>query len=569
LFEGTNDIQFLYRSMTGPRSDGASATIGAQNLKRDTAIQTGFNQPIVTSGYFTTYRFQNGRYVEALPDATPPSKPLVTVEGPLTPNSTQLAASWISNDPESGIREYRYAIGTTPGGADVRPFTSTTTNSIVVSGLSLRVGATYYFAVKAINGAGLESEVGVSAGVRFDPTYQPQVKIIPSSPQNGTEFTGIAFLAKTAMSVVLKAIDESGNLVVGPGVRNPTSITLTAGQQYAKLVSELFGLQTFDGWIEADASAPGLGIFVATGSWDMQRLDGTVAQDLSSDFVLLHAGVSAILVNPSARVANITLTELASGQTLSLTIPARGRIVTPLTGAVRIRSSESLAAAERRTPGAQLPIASKIPVSDAQSALVFPQAVIGGGYASTLSLVNVGTVQMSAAVTFGTSSASIPLSPNTAVRVSISDVLQLSGDAVRTGAVRVTGISLFGAGPSLIGVLDIQSSSSSASIIALAAGTDFTFPYVANANGFFTGLAFAAGSVPATITIDVYLPDGGTPKSANINVAANQQFSALLRDLVAASAAQLGGYVRVRSDQPIWAWMIYGTDKVMVSAPPL
>ena len=569
LFEGTNDIQFLYRSMSGPRSDGASATIGAQNLKRDTAIQTGFNQPIVTSGYFTTYRFQNGRYVEALPDATPPSKPLVTVEGPLTPNSTQLAASWISNDPESGIREYRYAIGTTPGGADVRPFTSTTQNSIVVSGLSLRVGATYYFAVKAINGAGLESEVGVSAGVRFDPTYQPQVKIIPSSPQNGTEFTGIAFLAKTAMSVVLKAIDESGNLVVGPGVRNPTSITLTAGQQYAKLVSELFGLQTFDGWIEADASAPGLGIFVATGSWDMQRLDGTVAQDLSSDFVLLHAGVSAILVNPSARVANITLTELASGQTLSLTIPARGRIVTPLTGAVRIRSSESLAAAERRTPGAQLPIASKIPVSDAQSALVFPQAVIGGGYASTLSLVNVGTVQMSAAVTFGTSSASIPLSPNTAVRVSISDVLQLSGDAVRTGAVRVTGISLFGAGPSLIGVLDIQSSSSSASIIALAAGTDFTFPYVANANGFFTGLAFAAGSVPATITIDVYLPDGGTPKSANINVAANQQFSALLRDLVAASAAQLGGYVRVRSDQPIWAWMIYGTDKVMVSAPPL
>ena len=26
LFEGSNDIQFLYRSMTGPRSDGSSAT---------------------------------------------------------------------------------------------------------------------------------------------------------------------------------------------------------------------------------------------------------------------------------------------------------------------------------------------------------------------------------------------------------------------------------------------------------------------------------------------------------------------------------------------------------------
>src|SRR5204862_7266467 len=153
-------------------------------------------------------------------------------------NSSQLDASWISNDPESGIREYRYAIGTTPGGADVRSFTSTTRNSIVVSGLNLQVGATYYFAGKAINGVGLEGEVGLSPGVRFDPTYQPQVKIIPSSPQNSTEFTGIAFVAKTAMSVVLKAIDERGNLVVGPGVRNPTSITLRAGQQYAKLVSE-------------------------------------------------------------------------------------------------------------------------------------------------------------------------------------------------------------------------------------------------------------------------------------------------------------------------------------------
>src|SRR5437667_9446244 len=89
------------------RSDESSTTIVAQHLKRDTAIQTGFNQPIVASGYFTTYHFQNGSYVEAVPDATPPSKPLVTDEGPLTSNSTQLAASWMSNDPESGIREYR------------------------------------------------------------------------------------------------------------------------------------------------------------------------------------------------------------------------------------------------------------------------------------------------------------------------------------------------------------------------------------------------------------------------------------------------------------------------------
>src|SRR5207245_11787455 len=119
------------------RADGARATIRTQNVNRDTAIQPGFNQPIVASGYFTTYHFQNGSYVEAVPDATPPSKPLVTDEGPLTSNSTQLAASWMSNDPESGIRAYRYAIGTTPDGANVRSCTSPTPISTAVRGPKL------------------------------------------------------------------------------------------------------------------------------------------------------------------------------------------------------------------------------------------------------------------------------------------------------------------------------------------------------------------------------------------------------------------------------------------------
>src|SRR2546425_7241416 len=86
LFEGTNDIQFLYRSMTGPRSDGSNATVGAQNLKRDTAIQSGFNQPIISAGYFATYHFQNGGYTTSIPDAAAPAKPVVTHQRPHNSN---------------------------------------------------------------------------------------------------------------------------------------------------------------------------------------------------------------------------------------------------------------------------------------------------------------------------------------------------------------------------------------------------------------------------------------------------------------------------------------------------
>jgi hypothetical protein len=565
LFEGTNDIQFVYRDMTGLRSDGSSATVGAQDLKRSTAIQSGFNQPIVSSGSFRTYHFQNGVYSESLPDSTPPATPVVIDEGPVTSSGSQLAASWTSSDAESGVREYQYAIGTTPGGTDVRSFTRVTQSSVLVTGLTLRPGITYYFAVKAINGAGLVSEVGISAGVRFDPAYQPQVKIIPSAPQSGAEFTGLAFFAPTAMSIVLKAMDANGNLVSGSGIRNPTSITLGAGQQYAKLVSELFGIQSFDGWIEADASAAGLGIFVTTGSWDMQRLDASVARDVSSDFVLFHAGASAILVNPSARTANVTMTEFTTGHLQSLTIPPHGRVVTTLNGVVRVQSSEALAGLERSASGGKLAINAAVPLTEAQGGLVFPYAVNGGGYTSKLTIANVSGVQQTLTVTFGSSSATLKIDSNAATQASITDLFQLSTDAVRTGALRVSGGSL----SALVGVLDIESPSDAVTLGARAAATDFTFPYVANGNGLFTGLAFATGSSAARITIDVYGPNGGSPASQIITVDTNQQLSRLLSEFVPATETQIGGYVRIRSDQPIWAWEIYGSSHVMISGPPL
>jgi hypothetical protein len=67
LYEGSNDVQFLYRSVSGPRSNGSNATVGMQNFMRDMAVQTGFDQAIISNGYFTTYHFQNGTYSDSLP----------------------------------------------------------------------------------------------------------------------------------------------------------------------------------------------------------------------------------------------------------------------------------------------------------------------------------------------------------------------------------------------------------------------------------------------------------------------------------------------------------------------
>jgi hypothetical protein len=563
LFEGSNDIQFVYHTLTGPRSDGSSATIGLQDFKRVTAVQTAFNEPVLSSEQFRTYRFDNGTYSEVPSDSTPPSMPVIADEGTVTANRTQLAASWLAADPESGIREFHYAIGTTPGGAQIRPFTMTTNSSVAVTGLDLQAGVTYYFAVKAVNGVGLESEITVSDGIRFDSSYQPQIRIIPSAPTDSVEFTGLAFLAPSAMNVVLRAYDASGSMVVGAGIRNPATISLTAGQQYARLLTELFGLQTFDGWIEVEASGNGLGIFTATGRWDMSTLDGSVARDTSSDFVMFHTGASAILVNPSPRTASVTMNFLNISGNRSFSIPARGRLVTTLEDVVRVQSSEALAAIERTSASGKVTVNAAAPVTDAQSMLVFPHSVTGAGYTSTMTLVNVSSSVQNVSIA---PDLIVRLDPNRATRVPISTAAVGSGPQV--GAVRVDAAALFGQ-PGVVGVLDIENQTGLVTMGARPAALEFAFPHVANGYGLFTGLALATGDSETRITIEIYEPAGGTPKSATITLGANQQLGRLVSELVPGTATQLGGYIRIRADQPIWAWEIYGSGVVMASGPPL
>jgi len=101
-----------------------------------------------------------------VPDTTPPTTPVVTDDGDSTTNLTQLHATWTSSDPESGIAEYQYAIGTSAGATDVVDWTSAgTATSVTRTSLSLDAGTTYYFSVKAKNGEGLWSEAGTSNGI--------------------------------------------------------------------------------------------------------------------------------------------------------------------------------------------------------------------------------------------------------------------------------------------------------------------------------------------------------------------------------------------------------------------
>ena len=74
-----------------------------------------------------------------------------------TASTTSLSANWsTSSDPHSDLTEYFYAIGTSAGATDVVNWTSNALNtSVTHNGLSLTVGQTYFFTVRAVDGAGL------------------------------------------------------------------------------------------------------------------------------------------------------------------------------------------------------------------------------------------------------------------------------------------------------------------------------------------------------------------------------------------------------------------------------
>lgn len=102
-------------------------------------------------------------------DTTLPTTPVVTDSGRFTNKRDRLYASWSSSDPESGISEYQYCIGTAKGTSDILDWTSAGTGtSITQTGLSLADSSTYYFGIKARNAENLWSATGYSDGITVD-----------------------------------------------------------------------------------------------------------------------------------------------------------------------------------------------------------------------------------------------------------------------------------------------------------------------------------------------------------------------------------------------------------------
>lgn len=207
----SQQYQFFLRARAGAGYTNARKVVfnayfenGGDGINSTTVVDmTGDNTPPLTpSVHFPKYRSKTT--TQTLPASF---QTIATMNGfitvPTTTNETIFYAStpktlyveWNSADPESGIIEYQYSIGTTPGSSDALAWTTAQgRTNMLIQGLNLSTNKKYFVNVKSRNGAGKWSAAGSSAPLIIDntPPSKPTLKnTIESLTTSNATYTNI------------------------------------------------------------------------------------------------------------------------------------------------------------------------------------------------------------------------------------------------------------------------------------------------------------------------------------------------------------------------------------------
>jgi hypothetical protein len=236
--EDTTNLPGVYDIYVRARGAGGYATWRKGQVTVGYAKQTWYQVQDVPPGYpacdYDWTVFDNSLNTK---DSTPPSTPSVTLDT-LISATNEIYAKWGSGDAESGIQEYRYALGrrlsrnpSVHAALDtlVRWKSAGGQTELNIRGLSLADGEHYRLLVIAINGAGLKSEVGFSDFVvdASPPTRPSIVKFT----QLG-DLLGVWRTARDPQSGVLGYTYSIGTSPMGSdlgGIEQPTTDTVTLG----------------------------------------------------------------------------------------------------------------------------------------------------------------------------------------------------------------------------------------------------------------------------------------------------------------------------------------------------
>lgn len=415
---------------------------------------------------------------------------------------------------------------------------------------------------------------------------------LPAVGNHASSLNVIAMVrsGKDTAQVTLTAYENSGSLMTTEAGRNPFIVSVPAGGQLSRLVSELFGSDTnrSGGWIKVTSERPGISGLFLNFNPPLTAMDGAnFSNRLSADFVLpeiKNAEVS--LVNPSDTVSADVFVTLINNDgveqptTQSIRIPPNGRYTNRVSemfassalttdGYLRVSSNQGLVSLE------QFGIEGKFTNSlnglhaDTGARLLYsPQYVIGGGYTTMVTLINLVDARTTVSLSWVDSSG--------AQRGRVAKLaLAARGRAVITGA-EIFGLTVPASG--LEGYLRISSDTTQVtgavrfgdaaeerfqtSLALLSQGqNELIFPLAVQDAALFTEVAIInANSDPANVVLSIYNNEGTQVGTGRRTLASNTRVSGVLTQFDPTLPLLSSGYFKITSDRPVLGFGVIGTN---------
>jgi len=214
-----------------------------------------------------------------------------------------------------------------------------------------------------------------------------------------------------------------------------------------------------------------------------------------------------------------------------------------------------------------------------------PHFASGGQYLTELTIVNTSETMTAEIALTPLDNSGSPISSPVTVKIgpraqlirTVASLFPDLGSGLATGSIRAEISTVahgpFVVSPGLAGAVrfaNVDGSASAALPLVPRRTNDFVFSQVAQKNGWFTGVALLnPGTKPAAFKLEVFRSDGTIAGSYSSVLGPGERISSLLEQLVAASAGQAGGYVRVTSDENLTGFSLFGSsDLVSLSAIP-
>ena len=406
------------------------------------------------------------------------------------------------------------------------------------------------------------------------------------------------------VTVTLTARTYSGTTISGDGITNPVTLTLPAQGQRALRTVEIFGtaIAGQTGWVEIQASTAAVRGFYLLFDSALSFIDGTdltktpvsrltfpkltISPDSTSTISYVHVGTGSLnraslsLFDNSGNVVGRKLLALEplsgfSGP-LSTLFPEVGTFdgyaVLQSSGTPFTPDSETLVGLETYRERSDVAILQGFADGSRVRKGYLAHLASRGGYVTRLGLVNSTFESQTVNITAqGLMANGQSLSPSSVtvsrtiagfgrLEESAESLFNLTGNDLITGYIvyEVTGDT-----NGLMGYLDYGTSNGVLLSAVPGQGTGFSdlfFSHIAEGLGFYTGIALLNPTTQtASVTMDVFDSAGQRRFSKVLSLASGERIAQLMSELFPGFGDQLGGYLRVTSSRPIFAFQLFGS----------